>query len=62
MNIIFFDKTLNCQWQRQVEYIILTVKEKDMDGKEGALMDKYDKMTALYSRLSVGEEVRKVNA
>jgi site-specific DNA recombinase len=41
-----------------MECIILTVKENYMDGKEDALMDKYGKITALYSRLSVGDEDR----
>src|SRR5699024_4937557 len=45
-------------WQRPLECIILSVKELYMDAQEDMHMNDYNKITALYSRLSVGDEDR----
>src|SRR5574344_2773886 len=45
-------------WQRKMECIILSVKEAYMDAQEVMHMTDYSKITALYSRLSVGDEDR----
>ena len=41
-----------------MECIILSVKELYMDAQEDMHMNDYNKITALYSRLSVGDEDR----
>ena len=41
-----------------MECIILSVKETYMDAQEVMHMTNYSKITALYSRLSVGDEDR----
>src|SRR5699024_10512698 len=43
-------------WQRPLECIILSVKELYMDAQEDMHMNDYNKITALYSRLSVEDE------
>ena len=45
-------------WFRPLECIILSVKELYMDAQEDMHMNDYNKITALYSRLSVGDEDR----
>ena len=45
-------------WQRPLECIILSVKDTYMDAQEVMHMTDYSKITALYSRLSVGDEDR----
>ena len=45
-------------WFRPLECIILSVKEAYMDAQEVMHMTDYSKITALYSRLSVGDEDR----
>ena len=45
-------------WYRPLECIILSVKELYMDAQEDMHMNDYNKITALYSRLSVGDEDR----
>src|SRR5699024_8609867 len=45
-------------WLRPLECIILSVKELYMDAQEDMHMNDYNKITALYSRLSVGDEDR----
>ena len=44
--------------QRTLECIILSVKDTYMDAQEDMHMNDYNKITALYSRLSVGDEDR----
>ena len=41
-----------------MECIILSVKDTYMDAQEDMHMNDYNKITALYSRLSVGDEDR----
>src|SRR5699024_7946084 len=45
-------------WFGPLECIILSVKELYMDAQEDMHMNDYNKITALYSRLSVGDEDR----
>ena len=45
-------------WLRPMECIILSVKDTYMDAQEVMHMTDYSKITALYSRLSVGDEDR----